>query len=121
MPAFEPQRAAPIRSGAGAIAYAHAEALMRLGVEIRGVIDVNRDSAAKLAARCGSRAVDRLDDVVTEDSLEQRAAAEYTFAPELAFLWRFAKALKAARERVRGKPDREVKTLAELPALVGAN
>lgn len=50
--------------GAGAIAYAHAEALMRLGVEIRGVIDVNRDSAAKLAARCGSRAADRLDDVV---------------------------------------------------------
>jgi predicted dehydrogenase len=50
--------------GAGAIAYAHAQALMRLGVEIHGVIDVNRNSAAKLAASCGSRAVDRLDEVV---------------------------------------------------------
>ncbi|MBZ8141949.1 ribonuclease II [Rubrivivax gelatinosus] len=48
---------------------------------------------------------DKLDDVVTEASLAGEAPADYAFAAELAFCWRFAKALKAAREVVRGKPE----------------
>lgn len=48
---------------------------------------------------------DRLDDVVTEDALEGRAAADYAFAPELAFCFRLARELKARREVVRGKPE----------------
>lgn len=48
---------------------------------------------------------DRLDDVITEGSLLGDAAADYAFAPELAFCFRLARALKARREVVRGKPE----------------
>jgi exoribonuclease-2 len=48
---------------------------------------------------------DRLDDVVTEDTLEGRAPADYPHAAELAFAFRLARALKARREVVRGKPE----------------
>ncbi|MCC9595569.1 MULTISPECIES: ribonuclease catalytic domain-containing protein [unclassified Rubrivivax] len=48
---------------------------------------------------------DQLDDVITEASLAGEAPADYAFATELAFCWRFAQALKAAREVVRGKPE----------------
>ncbi len=48
---------------------------------------------------------DQLDDRITEDSLAGRAAADYPFAEELAFCWRLAQSLKAAREVVRGKPE----------------
>ncbi|MBL8328140.1 MAG: RNB domain-containing ribonuclease [Rubrivivax sp.] len=48
---------------------------------------------------------DRLDSVVTEDSLTGAAAADYAFAPELAFCFRLARHLKAQREQVRGKPE----------------
>nr|WP_165908531.1 ribonuclease catalytic domain-containing protein [Rubrivivax gelatinosus] len=48
---------------------------------------------------------DQLDDVITEATLAGEAPADYAFAAELAFCWRFAKALKAAREVVRGKPE----------------
>ncbi len=48
---------------------------------------------------------DKLDSVVTEASLIGEASADYAFAPELAFAFRLAKALKAQREVVRGKPE----------------
>ncbi len=48
---------------------------------------------------------DRLDAVVTEASLTGQAPADYAFAPELAFAFRLAQALKARREVVRGKPE----------------
>jgi exoribonuclease-2 len=48
---------------------------------------------------------DRLDAVITEASLTGEAAADYPFAPELAFAHRLARALKARREAVRGKPE----------------
>jgi exoribonuclease-2 len=48
---------------------------------------------------------DRLDAVITEASLSGDAPADYRFAPELAFAWRLARALKARREVVRGKPE----------------
>jgi len=48
---------------------------------------------------------DKLDGIVTEASLSGEAPADYAFAPELAFLFRLAKSLKAAREVVRGKPE----------------
>ncbi|EHR73045.1 exoribonuclease R [Burkholderiales bacterium JOSHI_001] len=48
---------------------------------------------------------DQLDDVITEASLTGEAPAGYAFAPELAFAFRLAKALKAQREVVRGKPE----------------
>ena len=49
---------------------------------------------------------DQLDSVVTEASLTTaQAAADYAFAPELAFAFRLAQALKARREVVRGKPE----------------
>ena len=48
---------------------------------------------------------DKLDAVVTEASLTGQAAADYTFAPELAFAFRLARTLKARREVVRGKPE----------------
>lgn len=48
---------------------------------------------------------DRLDAVITEASLTGEAPADYPFAPELAFAHRLAKALKARREVVRGKPE----------------
>ncbi|MBN8487927.1 MAG: RNB domain-containing ribonuclease [Burkholderiales bacterium] len=48
---------------------------------------------------------DQLDEVITEASLTGEALAEYPFAPELAFCFRLARHLKAAREVVRGKPE----------------
>jgi exoribonuclease-2 len=48
---------------------------------------------------------DKLDAVVTEDTLTGRAAADYRFAPELAFAFRLAQALKARREVARGRPE----------------
>ena len=48
---------------------------------------------------------DKLDDVISEASLEGTAPAGYPFAVELSFLWRLARALKAQREVVRGKPE----------------
>lgn len=48
---------------------------------------------------------DRLDAVITEDSLLGTAPAGYDFAPELAFAFRLAQQLKARREVVRGKPE----------------
>lgn len=48
---------------------------------------------------------DRLDAVITEATLNGEAPAEYPFAAELAFAFRFARHLKARREQVRGKPE----------------
>jgi len=48
---------------------------------------------------------DKLDATVTEDSLTGAAPADYAWAPELAFAFRLAKALKSRREVVRGKPE----------------
>ncbi|MFN7727114.1 MAG: ribonuclease catalytic domain-containing protein, partial [Rubrivivax sp.] len=48
---------------------------------------------------------DQLDSVVTEAALTGAAPADYAFAPELAFAFRLAQALKARREVVRGKPE----------------
>ncbi|CAN7177740.1 ribonuclease catalytic domain-containing protein [Rhizobacter sp. LjRoot28] len=48
---------------------------------------------------------DQLDQVITEATLTGAAPAEYGFAPELAFAFRLARHLKAAREVVRGKPE----------------
>ncbi len=48
---------------------------------------------------------DKLDQVIDEASLEGRADADYPFAADLAFAWRLARALKARRELVRGKPE----------------
>jgi exoribonuclease-2 len=48
---------------------------------------------------------DRLDDVVTEASLQGDAPADYPHARELAFAWRLARHCKARREQVRGRPE----------------
>jgi exoribonuclease-2 len=48
---------------------------------------------------------DKLDAVVTEATLTGAAPADYAFAPELAFTFRLAQALKGRREVVRGKPE----------------
>jgi exoribonuclease-2 len=48
---------------------------------------------------------DQLDAVVTEASLTGAAPAGYAHAAELAFAFRLARHLKAAREVVRGKPE----------------
>ncbi len=48
---------------------------------------------------------DKLDAVITEATLTGQAPADYGFAPELAFAFRLANALKARREVVRGKPE----------------
>ena len=48
---------------------------------------------------------DQLDEVVTESSLTGDSVADYLFAAELAFTFRLARHLKAAREVVRGKPE----------------
>ena len=50
---------------------------------------------------------DQLDAVVTEEALAANPAQQiYPHAGELAWLWRFAQALKRGREQVRGKPER---------------
>ena len=48
---------------------------------------------------------DKLDRVITEASLTGTAPADYAHAAELAFLFKLARALKARREQVRGKPE----------------
>ena len=48
---------------------------------------------------------DLLDASITEASLTGQAEADYPFAAELSFAFRLAKALKARREVVRGKPE----------------
>jgi len=48
---------------------------------------------------------DKLDAFVTEASLTGESPADYPFATELAFTFRLARHLKAAREVVRGKPE----------------
>jgi len=48
---------------------------------------------------------DQLDEVVTEAALTGEAVAEFRFAAELAFCFRLARHLRAAREVVRGKPE----------------
>ena len=48
---------------------------------------------------------DKLDAVVTEAALLGDAPADYAHASELAFCFRLARALKARREVVRGKPE----------------
>jgi exoribonuclease-2 len=48
---------------------------------------------------------DQLDAAVTEASLSGEAPADYPHAAELAFVFSLARALKAQRERVRGKPE----------------
>ena len=48
---------------------------------------------------------DRLDSVITAESLTGAASADYAFAAELAFAFRLAGHLKAAREVRRGKPE----------------
>ncbi len=48
---------------------------------------------------------DKLDAFVTEASLTGAGPADYPFATELAFTFRLARHLKAAREVVRGKPE----------------
>lgn len=48
---------------------------------------------------------DRLDAVVSAESLTGQAPADYPFAPELAFAFRLAQHLKLRREAVRGKPE----------------
>jgi exoribonuclease-2 len=48
---------------------------------------------------------DELDAVITEASLAGEVPADYPFARELAFAHRLARALKARREAVRGKPE----------------
>ena len=48
---------------------------------------------------------DQLDEIITEASLAGEAPADYAFAAELAFCFRLARHLKAAREQVRGKPE----------------
>jgi exoribonuclease II len=48
---------------------------------------------------------DKLDAVVTAESLAGEARADYPFANELAFTFKLAQTLKAQREVVRGKPE----------------
>ena len=48
---------------------------------------------------------DQLDAVITEATLTGQAPADYGVATELAFCFRLARHLKAAREVVRGKPE----------------
>ena len=52
--------------GAGGIAYCHADALHKLGVEITGVFDIFPESAAKLAEACGSRPISRIDEILDD-------------------------------------------------------
>ena len=48
---------------------------------------------------------DKLDGIVTEETLTGQKHAAYPFADELAFTYRLAKQLKAQREIFRGKPE----------------
>ncbi|MCX7659904.1 MULTISPECIES: RNB domain-containing ribonuclease [Caldimonas] len=48
---------------------------------------------------------DRLDGMITADTLSGTAPATYPFPDELAFCWRLARHLKTQREVLRGKPE----------------
>ena len=48
---------------------------------------------------------DQLDGVITDATLTGNAPADYEFSAELAFSYRLARHLKAAREVARGKPE----------------
>jgi exoribonuclease II len=48
---------------------------------------------------------DKLDALITAESLSGAASVDYPFARELAFCWTLAQSLKAKREVVRGKPE----------------
>ncbi len=51
--------------GAGAIAHSHVQALNTLGnVEVIGVLDVNRENAQRIAVKCNSRVIDRIEDIL---------------------------------------------------------
>ena len=52
--------------GTGAIAYCHADALVKLGVRIAGVYDIVHENAEKLASACGSKPISKLEDVLDE-------------------------------------------------------
>ena len=69
-------------------------------LEIRG-----HETKLELVPIAANLRHDKLDIVVTEASLTGAAAADYAFAPELAFAFRLARELKARREVVRGKPE----------------
>ena len=69
-------------------------------LEVRG-----HESKVELVPIAANLRHDKLDAVVTEASLTGAAAADYAFAPELAFAFRMANVLKARREVVRGKPE----------------
>ena len=56
---------------------------------------------------CANLRHDLLDEAVTEESLgADPASQDYPCAAELAQLWRLAQQLKAGREQVRGRPER---------------
>lgn len=56
---------------------------------------------------CANLRHDLLDETVTEESLRSDPARQqYACAAELAQLWRLAQQLKAGREQVRGRPER---------------
>lgn len=69
-------------------------------LEVRG-----HESKVELVPIAANLRHDKLDAVVTEASLTGEAPADYAFAPELAFAFRLAQALKARREVARGKPE----------------
>ena len=52
--------------GAGAISYCHAEALTKLGVNILGIYDINKKSAAKLATQYNTSVIDNFELAVKE-------------------------------------------------------
>ncbi len=52
--------------GTGAIAYCHADALVKLGAQIAGVYDIVPENAVKLASACGSKPISKLEDVLDE-------------------------------------------------------
>jgi exoribonuclease-2 len=69
-------------------------------LEIRG-----HETKLELVPIAANLRHDKLDAVVTEATLTGAASADYAFAPELAFTFRLAQALKARREQARGKPE----------------
>ncbi len=50
--------------GAGGIAIQHCNALKRLGIEIAGIYDIDKNKAEELAVKYGSRGVDNLDEIL---------------------------------------------------------
>ena len=69
-------------------------------LEVRG-----HESKVELVPIAANLRHDKLDATVTEASLTGTAPADYAFAPELAFAFRLAQALKGRREVARGKPE----------------